>query len=399
MSTSTVAIVVVAAGSGVRLGAQRAKAFVGLGGLPILAQALSPVAQLDYPVELVVVAPEAEWSECRGVLSTMTFSEGTTTDVVVGGETRHQSVFAGLRALADRGSTADVVLVHDAARPLVTVDLFRRVINRVRESGQGVVPARAVVDTLKRTDTHGHVLETVNRDELAAVQTPQGFPLPQLIEAYQAALASGADFTDDAATFSANGGTVVTVLGEANGFKITTAEDLLRAEQLVSGAPLVSVSDDLRIGHGVDVHAFGEEQNLWLAGLHWPGEQELSGHSDGDAAAHALCDAILAAAGLGDIGSVFGTDDPRFANAPGEVFVTEAVRRLAEAGFEPVNASVQIVGNRPKFAARRDEAQRVLSGWLGAPVAVSATTSDGLGLTGEGRGIAAIATVLTRARR
>lgn len=382
------AVIVVAAGSGTRLGAALPKAFVDLAGQTLLERSLRSIILLPYPVQIVVVAPADFVEDAHAIVHKVAPGLDALVSVVTGGATRHDSVAAGL---AQVQPSVEVVLVHDAARALTPTAIFADVDMAVQATGAGVIPALPIVDSLKQVDVTGGILGIADREQLRIAQTPQGFPRAELDAAYAAA--GSADFTDDASVFAANGGVMTTIPGDEVAFKITTAWDLNRAHQVLGGIP-----DRHRVGTGIDVHAFGENENLWLAGLHWPGEKELSGHSDGDAVAHAICDALLSAAGLGDIGSRFGTDDPAYANASGEVFIRGTVALLEEHGFDPINVSVQIVGNKPRFSPRREEAQNILGTWVGAPVSVSATTTDGLGFTGRGEGIAAIATALVRQR-
>ncbi|HEY8914392.1 2-C-methyl-D-erythritol 4-phosphate cytidylyltransferase [Lacisediminihabitans sp.] len=386
--TPRVGVIVVAAGSGSRLGQPEPKAFVDLLGRPILEHALLPVFGLSTAAQVVVVAPAAQLGEARSMALEVAGVAADYVTVVAGGQTRQASVAAGI-AVLDPGIR--IVLVHDAARAFTPTHLFETVIAAVEGSGSGVIPGLPVADTIKRT-VDGLAVSTVDRSELVAVQTPQGFPRQPLADAYATATA---EHTDDAALYAAAGHPVIVVPGDPLAFKITTPWDLRRAEALASSAPDVAPGAT-RTGVGIDVHAFDESSELWLGGLHWPGEVGLAGHSDGDALSHAICDALLSAAGLGDLGERFGTADERFENAHGAVFIAETVRLVSEAGYAIGNVAAQVVANRPKLAARRDELQRNLSSLVGAPVSVTATTSDGLGFTGRGEGVAVIATALLR---
>ncbi|WP_309129536.1 2-C-methyl-D-erythritol 4-phosphate cytidylyltransferase [Microbacterium sp.] len=397
----TTAIIVVAAGSGSRLNAGAPKALVGIDSRSVLRHALDGVFAART-MQVVVVAPagfegvvESELLEAAGERSAL----GT---IVTGGETRQSSVAAGLAAL---WGDVDTVLVHDAARALTPPAQIDAVADAVTAEA-GAIPALAVVDTLKQVEGDT-VVSAVDRSLLAAAQTPQGFPRRSLEAAYARAGETGEEHTDDAALFASAGGRVRRIPGSERAFKITTPDDLERARLLLgdahatasrqsAGSPSAPSAAALpRIGIGTDAHAYGGEGNLWLAGLEWPGEQPLSGHSDGDAVAHAIVDALLGAAGLGDIGEHFGTAHPEYAGAHADVFLARTAQMLAAAGFAIGNVSVQFQGNRPRFSARRQEAEAALSAALGgAPVSVAATTTDGLGFAGRGEGIAVTAVAL-----
>lgn len=389
-------MIVVAAGSGTRLGASAPKAFVGIDDRTVLRHALDGVFAAPY-AQVVVVAPAGLEGDARTEAVAAAGDRGDVVSVVTGGTTRQASVGAGLAAV---WADVEVVLVHDAARALTPPEVFDRVIRAVDAGSAAAVPVLPVVDTLKRVDG-AIVVGAVDRAELAAAQTPQGFRRDVLETAYRVA---DIDHTDDAALVAAAGHAVTTVAGSERAFKITTPADLERARALVADAPAAArvaaaSAPPLRVGVGTDVHAFGGEGPLWLAGLEWPGERALAGHSDGDAVAHAIVDALLSAAGLGDIGTHFGTDRPEFAGAHAEVFLRRTRQLLGEAGFVVGNVAVQLQANRPRFASRRAEAEAVLSAALGgAPVTVSATTTDGLGFTGRGEGVAVTAVAIVLAR-
>lgn len=389
----TVAVIVVAAGSGQRLGAAAPKAFVGIDEHTILRHALQGVFAGPL-AQIVVVAPSAHQGDALTDALDVAHASGPgradLVSVVAGGLTRQQSVAAGLAAV---WPDVAFVLVHDAARALTPPAVFTRVVAALEAGHDAVLPVLPVVDTIKRVDA-GAVVEAVDRAPLAAAQTPQGFSRAVLDAAYAEA---STDHTDDAALVQAAGVAVWTVAGDERAFKITTAADLERARLLVGAAPgpgLVATPVLPRVGVGTDVHAFGGAGTLWLAGLEWPGETPLHGHSDGDAVAHAIVDAVLAAAGLGDIGTHFGTDKPEYAGAHAPAFLARTRELVGAAGFAIGNVSVQVQANSPRFAARRAEAEAALSSALGAPVTVSATTTDGLGFTGAGEGVAAFAVAL-----
>ncbi|MEY4275976.1 MAG: hypothetical protein RIS26_439 [Actinomycetota bacterium] len=376
----SVAVILVAAGKGERLGAGLPKALVRLAGITLLEHAISRATGTAGLEQLVVTATPGHIDEFLAITQNLVPPHIELT-VVPGGETRQSSI---ANALNEVNHTASVILVHDAARALTPTEVFNRVVAEVEATNMGVLPVIPVHDTVKRASGQ-EVLETVDRSELRAAQTPQGFPAELLRDAYANA---GEDHTDDAALVQSLGHRVLAVAGDRMAVKVTTPDDLILASHLVGG--------EQRTGIGTDTHRFTEDASkpLFLGTIVWAGERGLDGHSDGDALSHAIVDAMLSAAGLGDIGSNFGVDRPEFSGANGKVFLAGALEKLHQNGWSLVNVSAQIIGNRPKVAPMREQVQQALTQLLHSPVTISATTTDGLGFLGNTEGVAVVASVL-----
>ncbi|KYG99650.1 bifunctional 2-C-methyl-D-erythritol 4-phosphate cytidylyltransferase/2-C-methyl-D-erythritol 2,4-cyclodiphosphate synthase [Bradyrhizobium sp. DOA1] len=381
------AVVLVAAGRGLRAGAGGPKQYREIGGVPVIYRAMEAFSR--HP-EVSVVQPVVNPDD--SAVFTAAVAGLKHEPPTNGGATRQASVLAGLEALAKH--KPDIVLIHDAARPFVSEGVISRAIEAASHTG-AAIPAIAVTDTIKLTGENGHVEGTPDRARLRIAQTPQSFRFDVILEAHRRAAKDGrSDFTDDAAIAEWAGLTVATFEGDVANMKLTTPEDFVREE-----ARLAAQLGDIRTGTGYDVHAFGEGDHLMICGVRVPHTKGFLAHSDGDVGLHALVDAILGALADGDIGSHFPPSDAKWKGASSDQFLKYAIERVAARGGRVANLEVTLICERPKIGPLRDTMRARIAEISGVDisrVAVKATTSERLGFTGREEGIAATASATIR---
>ncbi len=385
-------MIVAAAGQSSRMG--QPKQQILLGGAPVLLHTLRALQAADS-VDGIVLAAR---TEDIAPFSAMARENGIDKliAVVPGGATRQQSVAAGLRAVP---KDAQLVGIHDGARPLVPPETIRAVVDAAAECGAAAA-AVPVTDTLKRTDGDGFVTGTADRSGLWRVQTPQVFARAAFAAALAAAEASGADYTDDCQLMEHAGHRVRLIPGAPQNIKLTAPADVPLARALLS-AGQKKEEDPMRIGHGYDVHRLVEGRPLILGGVRIPFERGLLGHSDADVLTHAVMDALLGAAALGDIGKLFPDNDPAFAGADSLRLLQAVNEHIRTAGWRIGNIDATVLAQRPKLAPFIPQMRQQIADACGVDlgcVSVKATTEEGLGFTGSGEGIAAHAVCLLTQR-
>ncbi len=371
-------------------GAAGNKVYAPLAGKPVLRWTVEAFAKHPEIEGVVVVCGPEEVAACRAALT----GAEKLLAIVPGGRTRQESVAMGLFALG--GGADDLVMVHDGARPLVSADVITRCLEAARSFGNSVA-ALPVTDTLKAADDTQIVTRTVDRDSLWAVQTPQVFRVATLYEAHTGARDLGWTGTDEASLVEKfTEEPVHLTQGDPENLKITCPEDLRLAEAL-----LLSRSEAVpmlpRIGFGYDIHPLIEGRKLFLGGVEVPSDRGLDGHSDADVLLHALCDALLGAAGLPDIGNLFPNTDPNYKNISSLTLLREVTGHLVKLGYSVGNVDITLIAEAPKIAPYVPQMRTVIAEVLGvtaSQVGIKATTNEGLGALGRGEGIAAHAVAL-----
>lgn len=363
-------VIIGAAGSGKRMGAPLPKQFLQLGNKTILERTVEKFSSCSIVKKIVVVINEDYLEFCKGLLAE--YIQKDALDVITGGKERQDSIYQAVQYLKDEGvQDEDIVLIHDGVRPYASHDLIHAVASKAEAVG-------AAIAAIPPKDTIRHLEEgTLDRSKLCCVQTPQGFKFTLIEQAFAKAMEEGFYGTDDAGLVERMGHAVAVVPGENTNIKITTPEDLTM---------------EMRIGTGYDVHKLVEDRKLILGGVEVPYEKGLLGHSDADVLVHALMDALLGAAALGDIGKLFPDNDDSFKGISSIELLRRVKSVLDDKGYSLGNADVTVICQKPKLAGYIDQMRKTVAEALEADVdriSIKATTTEKLGFTGRGEGIAA----------
>ena len=388
---------VVAAGRGSRAGEGLPKQYRSLGSRAVLSHTLSALhASAPEAAIQVVIHPDDKdlYNDCLTKLEPQALLRMHAP--VFGGATRQESVRLGLEALA-KLTPPEIVLIHDAARPFVDSDIVERAIKAAQTYGASA-PGVVLTDTVKQVNSELMVVATPERQFLRAVQTPQAFQFPVILDAHRKAADNHREYTDDAMIAEFAGHGVHLFLGDIKNFKLTTPEDFERAMEIINRQTYADLPD-IRTGQGYDVHAFEPGDRVWLGGVEIPHSFKLAGHSDADVLMHAITDAILGAIAEGDIGAHFPPSDARWKGAESKIFLSHACQRVRERGGIIAHIDATIICEAPKIGPHRDRIRHTLAGLMALDVdrvAIKATTTEGLGFTGRKEGIAALAMATIR---
>jgi len=364
-------------------------------GKPLIAHTLREFEECPAISEIVLVVDKQDVSRARRLIRDFRFCKVRT--ITAGGPHRQDSVRNGLQSVAQE---AEIIVIHDGARPLVGRRLIEASIKTANEAGAAIAAVR-VIDTIKTSHDGRFVESTPDRDSLWSVQTPQTFKREVIETAYERAYADGFYGTDDASLVERIGLPVALIEGSYENIKVTTPTDMIVAETLLSrrlqDSNACSSGSMVKVGYGYDVHGFAPERRLFLGGVEFAGEQGLKGHSDADVVLHAAMDALLGATGLGDIGRLFPNTDPAYKDIRSTELLKKVGRLLIEKGWKVGNLDIMVLAERPQIAPRAPEMCAVIADCLGASteqISIKASTSEGLGFIGRGEGIACHAVAL-----
>ncbi|HTY62845.1 MAG TPA: 2-C-methyl-D-erythritol 4-phosphate cytidylyltransferase [Acidobacteriota bacterium] len=391
-----VAAVIAAGGTGTRMNTPVPKQFLEISGKPIFIHTIERISSLEDVVQIILALPEEHIPAAAAILNGMQMRVAV--QCVAGGRNRQESVHRGVRHVRP---DADVIMVHDAVRPVCDADTMRRVLDAAREKG-AAVPGLPATETIQRVSRKGRVLATPPREELFAIQTPQAFHAEILRSALDRAADAGFVGTDESSVVRYAGHPVTVVPGSPDNIKITRPMDLEIAERLISGNLTKEDGTDMsesrfRIGQGIDFHRLVEGRKLILGGVDIPFERGLEGHSDADVLAHAICDALLGAAAMGDIGQQFPDTDPAHRNRSSMEFLVEVRTKIEAAGWRIQNVDATMLAQRPKLMPYAAAMKTNIAASLGIgidAVSIKATTTEGMNAEGRGEGISAQAIAL-----